>query len=116
MIVIIQYKHPLRRWLSKLYPFSVRIFGVDPLKHCKPLGVQRMHLNRPYDIGLTQICFAGKKPKPGGHSPVIDQKSCERHARTMDILQIIPKNTLPFTKKDAIKKANDVIHKTPIIK
>jgi hypothetical protein len=89
MIVMLRYRNRFRRWLSTIIPVSVRMFGVDILNRGKPLGCQRMTLNEQYDIGMTQICFAGDKPKPGSKNPYIDDKSTQRHTRQIEILQVV---------------------------
>lgn len=90
MQILIRYRdrYPLRRWISGFLPISVRMFAVDPLKNCKPVGCQRLNLNFIYDIGLHQVCFAGNKPKKNAKNKFIDMRSVQWFDKHLEIVRI----------------------------
>ena len=89
MIVMLRYKNKVRRFLSRFKQPEVRVFGVDPMEGHKPLGCQKMKLNQPYDIALTQICLAGDKPKPTAENKYIDFDSVDRYNKAIEIIQLV---------------------------
>jgi hypothetical protein len=107
MQILIRYKkkYPIRLFISRFIPVSVRVFAVDTLKNCKPVGCQRLFLNFIYDIGMHQVCFAGNRPKKTAENKFIDLKSVKWFNDHLEILQVVRPQKPPLEVVSGPRKA-----------